>query len=79
VQQGVMLSVKEQLKVIADNGSIVNAASAAGLRGTANASAYNASKHGVIGFTRSVAKEVGHRGIRINVSGDDDLHQSKVC
>ncbi|KAK4561078.1 hypothetical protein LTR86_005033 [Recurvomyces mirabilis] len=63
---GVMNSMKAELKVISEGGSIVNAASAAGVRGTQNGSAYSASKHGVIGLTRSVAKEVGHRAVRIN-------------
>ncbi|KAJ9641013.1 hypothetical protein H2199_005681 [Coniosporium tulheliwenetii] len=49
-----------------EGGSIVNAASIAGLMGRPNTSAYVASKHGVIGLTRSVAKETGVRGIRVN-------------
>ncbi|KAK5112944.1 hypothetical protein LTR62_003766 [Meristemomyces frigidus] len=63
---GVMHCLKAELRVVSDGGSIVNAASAAGVRGSPNAAAYNTSKHGVIGLTRSVAKEVGHRAIRIN-------------
>lgn len=64
--KGVMLCLKSQLKVISDGGSIVNAASIAGLQGRPNNAAYSASKHGVIGLTRSAAKEVGNRGIRVN-------------
>lgn len=37
-----------------------------GCLGFANHGAYSASKHGVIGLTRSAAKEVGVRGIRVN-------------
>lgn len=48
-------------------GSIVNIASVAGLAGNAGQSNYAASKAGIIGFTKSVAKEYGERGIRVNV------------
>lgn len=47
-------------------GSIVNAASVAGLEGYANNANYTASKHGVVGLTRSGAKEVGQKNIRVN-------------
>jgi len=63
---GVMHCLRAQMKVIADGGSIVNAASIAGLTGRANNAAYEASKHGVIGLTRSEAKEIGARGVRVN-------------
>jgi NAD(P)-dependent dehydrogenase (short-subunit alcohol dehydrogenase family) len=47
-------------------GSIVNVASVAGLSGIAQRSAYNASKHGLIGLTRTLAAEWGGRGLRVN-------------
>lgn len=47
-------------------GSIVNIASIAGLTGIADRSAYNASKHGLIGLTRTLAAEWGARNVRVN-------------
>jgi NAD(P)-dependent dehydrogenase (short-subunit alcohol dehydrogenase family) len=63
---GVMNCLRAQLNVISDNGSIVNAASIAGQIGRPYAGAYAVSKHGVVGLTKSAAKEVGGRGIRVN-------------
>jgi NAD(P)-dependent dehydrogenase (short-subunit alcohol dehydrogenase family) len=48
------------------SGSIVNIASIAGLLGIADRSAYNTSKHGLIGLTRTLAAEWGGRGVRSN-------------
>lgn len=50
----------------AGTGSIVNIASEAGLRGSAAGAAYTASKHAVVGLTRSSAFMYAPRGIRIN-------------
>ncbi|MBW5420651.1 SDR family oxidoreductase [Streptomyces sp. BG9H] len=48
-------------------GSIVNVSSVAGIYGNATQTNYAASKAGIIGFSRSLAKEVGRYGIRVNV------------
>ena len=48
------------------SGSIINVASVAGLLGVADRAAYNASKHGLIGLTRTLAAEWGGRGVRCN-------------
>lgn len=50
----------------ADYGRIVNIASVAGKEGNPNASAYSASKAGVIALTKSLAKELATTGIRVN-------------
>jgi NAD(P)-dependent dehydrogenase (short-subunit alcohol dehydrogenase family) len=56
---GVQMLAKSQ-------GSIVNVASVAGLAGVSHRSAYNASKHGLIGLTQTLAAEWGGRGVRVN-------------
>jgi NAD(P)-dependent dehydrogenase (short-subunit alcohol dehydrogenase family) len=52
--------------LVRGTGSIVNIASVAGLMGVADRAAYNASKHGLIGLTRTLAVEWGGRGVRVN-------------
>ena len=56
--------IKPMMK--ARNGSIINMSSIIGEMGNAGQSSYAASKAGVIGFTKSVAKELGSRNIRCN-------------
>ncbi len=48
------------------SGSIVNMSSVVGVRGNAGQSNYSASKAGIIGFTKSIALELGSRNIRCN-------------
>jgi NAD(P)-dependent dehydrogenase (short-subunit alcohol dehydrogenase family) len=50
----------------ARRGSIVNVASIAGLVAVSDRAAYNASKHGLVGLTRTLAAEWGGRGVRVN-------------
>jgi 3-oxoacyl-[acyl-carrier protein] reductase len=48
------------------SGSIINMSSVVGVSGNAGQSNYSASKAGIIGFTKSVARELGSRNIRVN-------------
>jgi 3-oxoacyl-[acyl-carrier protein] reductase len=50
----------------AKKGSIINMSSIIGIRGNAGQSSYAASKAGIIGFTKSIAAELGSRNIRCN-------------
>jgi len=50
----------------ARDGRIVNVASTAGVRGYARLAAYSATKHGVVGLTRSAAAEVAKQGVTVN-------------
>jgi NAD(P)-dependent dehydrogenase (short-subunit alcohol dehydrogenase family) len=66
---GVMICMSAEIKAMTKGGkggSIVNAASVAGVLGMEKNGAYIASKHAVVGLTRAAAKECGLRAIRVN-------------
>jgi 3-oxoacyl-[acyl-carrier protein] reductase/meso-butanediol dehydrogenase/(S,S)-butanediol dehydrogenase/diacetyl reductase len=64
--KGAFWGCKAAAKVLIPGGCIINISSLAGKRGSANNSAYCASKFGMNGLTQSLAKELGSREIRVN-------------
>ncbi|MFK9116925.1 SDR family NAD(P)-dependent oxidoreductase [Peribacillus frigoritolerans] len=66
--KGAFLGLKHVLKVMEEqqSGVIINTASTAGVQSTAYLGGYSASKHGVVGLTKTAAVEYGSKGIRIN-------------
>jgi NAD(P)-dependent dehydrogenase (short-subunit alcohol dehydrogenase family) len=65
-QYGLLNSMRAQVPHFNSGGSIVNAASVAGIIGFKKNTSYVASKHAVVGMTKSAAKELGPRNIRVN-------------
>ncbi|KAF2104585.1 NAD(P)-binding protein [Rhizodiscina lignyota] len=64
--RGVLNCLRAQIPHFNDGASIVNAASVAGMIGFKQNGSYVASKHGVVGLTKTAAKELGPRQIRCN-------------
>ncbi|KIY01670.1 uncharacterized protein Z520_01807 [Fonsecaea multimorphosa CBS 102226] len=63
---GLFYCLRAELRVMRRGASVVNVASVGGLAGRESFGAYSASKHGVVGITRTAAREVGVDGIRVN-------------
>jgi 3-oxoacyl-[acyl-carrier protein] reductase len=58
---------KNILDLIPDGGRIINMSAVAGISGNIGQTNYSAAKAGIIGFTKSLAKELGKRKITVNV------------
>jgi NAD(P)-dependent dehydrogenase (short-subunit alcohol dehydrogenase family) len=77
---GVFYGMKHQIAQMLANGggAIVNVASILGQVGFANAPAYTAAKHGVVGLTRAAALEYSARGVRVNAVAPGFIHTPMI-
>ncbi|KAH7087791.1 hypothetical protein FB567DRAFT_470363 [Paraphoma chrysanthemicola] len=64
--KGVFVTTRECIKHMKNGGSIVNVSSISGIRGSALQSVYCTTKFGLIGMSKSLALELGPKGIRVN-------------
>jgi len=64
--KGLFYCMRAELKVMKEGACVVNAASSTGLEGHPKNAVYSATKHAVIGLTKSAAGEAGAQGIRVN-------------
>ena len=77
---GVFYGLRAQIPALlrAGGGAIVNVASILGSVAFANAPAYTAAKHGVVGLTKASALEYGSQGVRINTVGPAFIHTPMI-
>lgn len=78
---GVFYGMRYQIAQMLRNGggSIVNMASILGAVGMANAPAYTAAKHGVVGLTKAAALEYSAQGVRVNSVGPAFIHTPMIA
>ena len=78
--RGVFLGLKHVIAAMLNTGggAIVNTASVAGINGSPGLPAYSASKHAVIGLTRTAALEYGGRGVRVNAVCPGPVHTRMI-
>ncbi|MCW5612446.1 MAG: SDR family oxidoreductase [Rubrivivax sp.] len=77
---GVFYGMRVQIPALlaAGGGAIVNVASILGAVAFANAPAYTAAKHGVLGLTKAAALEYGAQGVRVNAVGPGFIHTPMI-
>ena len=77
---GVFYGLRAQIPALlkAGGGAIVNVSSILGAVAFANAPAYTAAKHGVVGLTKAAALEYGLQGVRINAVGPAFIHTPMI-
>jgi NAD(P)-dependent dehydrogenase (short-subunit alcohol dehydrogenase family) len=78
---GVFYGMKQQITQMLEDGggAIVNVASILGQVGFANAPAYTAAKHGVVGLTKAAALEYSALGVRVNSVGPAFIHTPMIA
>lgn len=76
---GLFLVTQAVLDLIPSGGSVINVTSAVALRGMVGRTHYTASKSGIIGFTRSLCKELGPRDIRVNAIAPGIIETDQVA
>ncbi len=81
--RGVMRSIQEVEPALTANAAVVVIASQNAWRGNQNLASYTASKHAALGLVRSLALELGPRGIRVNAIGPGsvptDAYLGRLC
>ncbi len=65
----VFLGMREEARAMGNGGAIVNLASILGVVGEAGSAAYVASKHAIVGLTKTAALELAQQGVRVNAVG----------
>ena len=78
--RGVFNCMRTEINALGQGGSLVNMTSLAGIIGSRTNSIYAASKHAVVGLTKSAARSEGERGIRVNcIAPGESVRRSEIA